>query len=192
MNIVGFEEEKVEKDNRLYVIDPNTKEVRNYINKGDKIVRQSSIESFKKLKEKQAEGICEEWKMQNFYKANTQELQLILKELSQNEKSFLFSITPYIVFDSNSLQIKQGEKMHDIGTEDLIEITGMSRSVLYETIKSLVDKDVIYRGKNSRNMQYYINPWLFCKGNRINTVLKNMFKNYKIRSLEGIVWNDLK
>ncbi len=191
MNIIGFEEEGTEKDNRLHVIDPNTKELKNYINKGDKIVRQSSIESFKALKAKQSDGVCMDWNMRNFYKSNTEELKLILKELTQNERSLLLSMTPYIIFENNSLQIGKGEELHDIGTEELVDISGMSRSVVYETIKSLIDKDVIYKGKNSKNAQYYINPWLFCKGNRINTVLKNMFKNYKIRSQGNILWKDL-
>lgn len=33
--------------------------------------------------------------------------------------------------------------------------------------------------------------WLFCKGNRINKVLKTMFKNYRIRVLGGVKWKDM-
>jgi hypothetical protein len=73
----------------------------------------------------------------------------------------------------------------------LIEITGMSRSTLYHTIDLLHKKDIVYKGKNSRNRQFYINPWLYCKGNRINKVLRDMFKNYKIRSRDNVLWKDL-
>lgn len=191
MILVGFDEvETVKKDDRLYVIDPETKDIRNYINKGDKIVRKTSIDAFRNIKEQETKDICESWKMKDFYKTNSEEMQLVSKELSTNEKAFLFSIVPYISFDHNSLQIGKGKKAVDVGTEDLVEITGMSRSIVYSTINSLVDKDIIFRGKNSRNMQYYVNPWLFCKGNRINKVLKNMFKNYKIRSQGGVAWKD--
>jgi len=68
----------------------------------------------------------------------------------------------------------------------------MSRGLLYETIKSLAKKDIIYRGKNSKNRQYFVNPWLFCKGNRINKVLKTMFKNYRIKILGGKQWKYVK
>lgn len=189
MNLVGFDVE--EKDDRLKVVNPNTNETVNHINKGDKIVRKNSIEAFKLIKEQEAKGSCVNWNMKEFYKTNIEEMQLISKELSQSEKAFLFSITPYVSFDDNLLQIGKGKKSVDIGTEDLIEITGMSRSTLYSTIELLASKDIIYRGKNSRNKQYFVNPWLFCKGNRINKVLKAMFKNYKIRCKDNIAWKDL-
>ena len=190
MNLVGFNEEQKTEDKALKVINPDG-EIVNHINKGDKIVRKSSIDAFKEIKENEAKASCESWDMREFYKANTEELQLISKELSQNEKAFLFSIAPYISFDSNILQIGKGRKADDIGTEDLIGITGMSRSVLYYTIDLLHKKDIIYKGKNSRNRQFYINPWLYCKGNRINKVLRDMFKNYKIRSRNNVLWKDL-
>ena len=190
MNLVGFEECKKEKDNRLYVIDPNTEKITNYINKGDRIVRKSSIDAFRSLKEQESEGVCDKWEMREFYKANTEELQLVMKELTQFERSFMFSITPYISFEHNSLIMGKGNKAVDIGTEQLIEITGLSRSMLYEVVKSLIDKDIIFRGKNSKNTQYYVNPWLYCKGNRINKVLRNMFKNYKILTQGGVLWKD--
>lgn len=192
MNLVGFEEVNVKtEDNRLKVIDPNTNETVNYINKGDKIVRKTSINAFKELKKVETKDTCVNWNIKEFYKTNTEEMQLIIKELSQSEKAFLFSITSYVSFDDNLLQIGKGKHAVDIGTEDLIDITGMSRSTLYATIESLASKDIIYRGKNSRNKQYFVNPWLFCKGNRINKVLKTMFKNYKIRCKDNVEWKDL-
>ena len=190
LNLVGFEDTET-KDNRLKVVDPNTNETVNHINKGDKIVRKTSIDAFKELKRIEGKDTCVSWNMKEFYKANIEEMQLISKELSQSEKAFLFSITPYVSFDDNLLQIGKGKKSIDIGTEDLINITGMSRSTLYSTVESLASKDIIYRGKNSRNKQYFVNPWLFCKGNRINKVLKTMFKNYKIRCKDNTLWKDL-
>ena len=80
----------------------------------------------------------------------------------------------------------------DITTDNLADITGLSRSVIYSTIASLMKKDILYKGKNSNNRQYFINPWLFCKGNRINKVLKTMFKNYRVRVCGGVKWQDLK
>ena len=87
------------------------------------------------------------------------------------------------------MQYDNGE---DIGSEDLVAITGLSRSVVYQTINSLVNKDILYKGRNSVNRQYFANPWLFCKGNRVNKVLKTMFKNYRIRVLNNKRWKDLK
>lgn len=192
LNLVGFEDVETKKESdKLEVINPNTNEVVNYINKGDKIVRKTSIDAFKQIKEQDIkEGVCEKWDMKEFYKANTEELQLVSSELSQNEKVFLFSITPYIAFDSNMIRKGHGRKAEDIGTEELIQITGLSRSILYETIKTLRKKDIIYKGENSKNRQYFVNPWLYCKGNRINKALKGMFENYRIRSQGNVLWKD--
>ena len=78
----------------------------------------------------------------------------------------------------------------EINFKTLSKITGISLGKLSEVVKSLIDKDILYKCKNSKNVQYFVNPWLFCKGNRINKVLKTMFKNYKIRTY-GVKWREL-
>jgi len=120
---------------------------------------------------------------------NIDEIQKWMKELSTMEKAFLFSIVPYISYDDCCL--KYGNKK-DIGTEDLVKISGLSRGKVYAVVKTLRKKDIIYKGENSKTKQYFINPWLFCKGNRLNKVLRTMFKNYKIRVLGNTKWSDLK
>lgn len=177
------------------VIEANTGEITSELYPGDRIVRKTSVESYKKnIKKNEKNDNNEEiefiyWNTKSFYKVNVAELRLWLDDLSQAEKAFLFSIAPYISFDDCHLQYGNGV---DIGTEDLIKITQMSRGLVYKTISSLIEKDILYKGKNSKNRQYFVNPWLFCKGNRINKVLKTMFKNYKIRSKGNIEWKDLK
>ena len=73
-----------------------------------------------------------------------------------------------------------------------MEISGISKGKISSVINGLVEKDILYKGKNSRNVQYFVNPWLFCKGNRINKVLKTMFKNYEIRTMDKTKWKDLR
>lgn len=175
------------KQPRAYVVSNITGKITADLYPGDRIVRAESIESYKKKKTMPPE--YEKWNIENFLKANIEEVKLWMDELSQAEKAFLFSIIPYISFEDCHLQF---DNETDIGTEDLIKITGFSRSLVYQTIDSLIKKDILYKGKNSRNRQYFVNPWLFCKGNRINKVLKTMFKNYKIRVLGGKKWKDIK
>lgn len=173
---------------KAYVVNKNTGEITNELKPGDRIIKAESRNKFKKNKEID-KAVFEEWNIKTFYKANTSEMQLLMNDLSQSEKAFLFSIVPYISYDDSHLQYGNG---NDIGTEDLIKITGMSRSAVYQIIDSLNQKDVIYKGKNSRSRQFFINPWLFYKGNKINKVLKTMFKNYKVRTKGNIPWKDLK
>ena len=132
-------------------------------------------------------GNYEMWNLEVFYKGNVKEIQAIMKELNVYEKAFLYSIVPYIGYDDCCLKFNNG---NELSFEKMVEISGISKGKLSETIKNLIDKDILYKGKNSKNTQYFVNPWLFCKGNRINKVLKTMFKHYKIRTL-GVRWREL-
>lgn len=172
---------------RAYVVSSSTGEITANLHSGDRIVRGKSRKSYKKKFESSPEYA--KWNLENFLKTHIAEVRLWMNELSQAEKAFLFSITPYVSFEDCHLQFENGS---DIGTEDLVKITGLSRGLVYQTIESLVKKDILYKGKNSKSRQYFVNPWLFCKGNRINKVLRTMFKNYKIRVLDGKKWKDVK
>lgn len=156
------------------------------LNEGDRILRKASLESFSRIKEKNKQ--YENWQINTFVKGNIEELRKIMSELDVYEKAFLYSITPYISYEDCCLKYDNGK---EIGFDALVEITGISKGKLSSVITSLVAKDILYKGKNSKNVQYFVNPWLFCKGNRINKVLKTMFKNYEIRTLDKTKWKDL-
>lgn len=168
---------------------------------GDKIkyVKANSIKNFKYIEEQKItkklqeieehEDEFEVWTMDSFYKGNVAEIKVIMKQLNVYEKAFLFSIASYIGYDDCC--IKYNNKS-DMSFDEMVEISGISKGKLSEVICGLIKKDILYKGKNSNNVQYFVNPWLFCKGNRINKVLKTMFKNYKIQILDNVKWKDLK
>jgi hypothetical protein len=162
------------------IVDLDTGEVTSEIYPGDRLLRAGTLEHL---------SSTQEWNIENFFKGHIGEITKWLKDLSVAEKAFLFSIVPYVNYEDCHLQYSNG---NDIGTEDLVKISSMPRRTAYETITSLIEKDILYRGKNSRSRQFFVNPWLFCKGNRINKVLKTMFKNYRIRVLGGVQWKDVK
>lgn len=166
------------------IVKHDTGEIIGMIEEGDRIIKGKSMKVFQQMKDE-----TEEWIIENFYKGNVDELELWINDLSITEKAFLFSIVPYISYDDCHLEYKNHT---DISTEDLPKITGMSRNTVYDVIKTLIDKDILYKGENSKNRQFFINPWLFCRGQRINKVLKAMFKNYKIRVYGGKKWDKLK
>jgi len=170
------------KNKAALIVSTETGEVTNEIHAGDRvrITRQESLEYLSQFKE---------WKLEHFYKGHIDEIKKLMKELSANEKAFLFAVALYVGYEDCCLKYSNGK---DITTDDLIELTGLGRSTTFRTIASLVDKDILYRGRNSKNRQFFVNPWLFCKGNRINKVLKTMFKNYRIRVLGGTQWKNLK
>ena len=166
---------------------------------GDRVkityMKESSINAFKKKLESDTErkinelstGNYEMWNLEVFYKGNVKEIQAIMKELNVYEKAFLYSIAPFVSYEDCCLKYDNGK---ELSFNTLSEISGISKGKLSGTIKKLIDKDILYKGKNSKNTQYFVNPWLFYKGNVINKTLKTMFKNYKIRTL-GVRWREL-
>ena len=161
------------------VVDECTGEILNELNEGDRIVRKKSLEYLANMNT---------WKIEHFYKGHIGEIRSILSELNRNERAFLFSIASYVGYEDCCLK-------HDNGNElkfsDLIKLSGMAKSLTSEVVNSLIKKDILYKGKNSKNIQYFINPWIFCKGQRINNVLKTMFKNYRVRVVNK-KWKDIK
>jgi hypothetical protein len=172
---------------KAYVVEKGTGLITDELKSGDRIIKGKSIDYLnakKKIKE-----TTQEWKIEHFYKGHIEEIKKVMAELNVYEKAFLYSIAVYVGYEDCCLKYENG---NDITTDDLIHLTGLSRSTLFDTINNLSKKDIIYKGKNSKNRQFFVNPWLFCKGNRINKVLKTMFKNYRIRILDGKRWKDLK
>ena len=148
------------------------------LNKGDRVVRAKSIEKASEI---------QEWKITHFYKGNIGEIRKQLEALSVYEKAFLFAIVTYIGYQDCCIKYDNGRCM---GFDDLVSLNNMGRTKTQQTIKSLINKDIVYKGHNSKGIQYFVNPWLFCKGNSINKVLQTMFRNYKIKVCNEVKWGD--
>jgi hypothetical protein len=160
------------------VIDMKTGEVLNRPNDSVRIIRKESMDAF----ESKAD-----WRGEQFFKGYTNELRKVLPTLSQSEKALLFSIAPYVSYFDCHLQWSNGK---DITLDGIVRISGYSRKTTIKVLNDLLKKDIIYRGKNSENNQWFVNPWLFSRGSTINKVLKTMFQNYHIRT-KGCRWKDL-
>ena len=173
------EGEIVGKSPRLVVI-PDTGEIDTVLNHGDRILRATSIEYLKGY---------QEWRIEHFYKGNIDEVRGQLASLSINERAFLFSVVTYIGYNDCCIKHDNGKEM---SMDSLVVLTKMKKTLLYQTIESLRRKDIIYKGKNSQGDQFFMNPWLFARGNQINRVLKTMFKNYRIKVLDDKAWGDVK
>jgi len=160
------------------VCDTKTGEVVSELREGDRILRKESIDAFKQHNK---DG-------RSFIKGNTAEMRKLTPLLSMNERAMIFSLMPYTAYQTCLIQYPNGK---DIGLQEIIKISGMCRNTASETIRRLSAKDVLYRGRNSRNNQYFINPWIVYRGAEFNIVLSEMFKNYRILSRGGIQWKDL-
>ena len=50
----------------------------------------------------------------------------------------------------------------------------------------MVDIKLLYRGETGKGYQYFVNPHIFFKGQKINDTLKAMFKDYDtLKNEEG-------
>ena len=147
---------------------------------GDMVLRKKSVLYLEQT---------QEWKMEHFFKGSPVEIRKWLKELTPNEKCILFTVSPYVGFTDCCLKHENGNMLT---FDDIVELSCLSRGAVSETLNGLLQKDILYKGKNAKERQYFVNPWIFCKGNRINKVLQTMFRNYKIRVLGGKKWKDVK
>lgn len=159
------------------------------LKQGDRIIDGNSSRALqtKKMREIEAKksGEKQEWNLEHFFKGHIPEIRELMKSLSTFDRAFLFSIATYVGYEDCCLKFDNGRVLD---FEDLVDISGMSRGKLSEVLNGLKNADIIYKGVNSKGFQYFVNPWIYCKGVRINAVLKTMFKNYHIRVLGGQIW----
>ena len=161
------------------VVDVNTGEILDHICKGDRILRGKS-----------AEFLSNTTKMnvKSFVKLNIDEVTLVLPTLTSSEQAMLINLIPYMSYRSCCLQYSNGR---DINLDSIVSITKMSRNTVIKAIEGLISKDILYKGRNSKNNQYFVNPWIANKGMVVDNVLRQMFKNYRIKSLGNIKWDNL-
>lgn len=164
---------------RKAVVDTQTGEVINREGDRVRVIRKESLDAFNNKKV---------WGKEQFTKAYNSELRKVLPMLSKREKALLMSIAPYISYHDCHLEWSNGK---DIDFNAIARISDYSRNTTKATLAELKSRDIIYEGENSQNDQWFVNPWLFSRGNTINKVLQTMFKNYKIQSKGGVRWEKL-
>ena len=162
------------------VIDEDSGEVVNRLVEGDRILKAKSIEKLKNQ---------DKWVTGSFSKINNEEMKLLTQLLTASECSVILKLIPYVSYNSCVIQHQNGK---DINFDGIVKLCGMSYVTTMETVNSLVSKDILYKGRNSKGNQYFMNPWIAYRGNTINKVLFDMFKNYKVLSRGGKAWKEIK
>lgn len=167
--------------NSRFLIDEESGEIVGKLAQGDRVIRAQSLEYL-------GRKYTSDLRKRKFVRMDEDEGRLIVKELSANERAVLFQLQYYVAYESGLICYPNGK---DICFSDIIEMTGLSRRTAAQVLESLVAKDILYKGRNSRKVQYYMNPWIASKGVMPNKTLKEMFGNYRIRSRDGVMWKDL-
>lgn len=157
-------------------------------------VKKNSIESYKRnrkaieWRKENSSSKYMAWNLKHYSKANTDELRLLLPELNKNERIVLFSLLPYVGYDDCLLKHMNGKSLN---IESIANISVLSVSTTEKTVNSLRTKNILYKEKINKNVQYYINPWICSRGSKLDKTLKMKFKDYKIQIYQGIKWEDL-
>jgi hypothetical protein len=152
------------------IINTDTGEIIDYVNEGDTIFRKES-KDFLLGKAK--------IKYDSFGIYDDAELQALSEELDVFTFGVIAKLMCHLKYESNMLAYKNGKP---ITAEGMAKMLKISRAKTYSVISKLIDLDVICKVKNSRENQYYMNPFLAYRGKYVQKVLSDMFRNYKRRA----------
>lgn len=175
----------------IYVVNDETGEiVREY---EDNQVRLFAHESVKKKESPEKKNETGLMAMDNssFVKVNNIEFGMVIRELKPMEAKLLMNMMNMVEYKSNCIVFGRNRELTD---EFLAEWCGVSRKSISDAIRGLTKKWLIARvvvEKDRKRNQYYANPWLVTKGEKVNATLKSMFREYEIRSKGMVKWKDL-
>lgn len=146
--------------------DPVTGAQSGEIFEGDRILRKETDEFLKET----VEILPEE----PYIKAYKRSLFDLAKFLSGTEVQFLHYLLQFLSFESGALKLDTGVFLVRSRMSDE---TGLSLKTIDRLLKRLKEQQIIGRNSVGREVQYFMNPWLFMRGKRINKTLYEMFKN---------------
>lgn len=159
------------------------------LNDGDRVIRRASVEFLKAREEGKRKYTLEKASgyinclSDTFVKVNDFELECIVEGLDVYEKAMLMTVLPYVRYDCSVKRLNgRAVKM-----KELVKLSGMSQRKAYLVLESLIDKCIVCK----RGEAYYVNPWLFFRGNKIDKSLKDMFGDYLVRCRDMTPWREL-
>ena len=122
-----------------------------------------------------------------YSKLSREEFRAVFAELSASERQVLHILSAYVAYKSNLIRF---DNRKEIQTSHMSEMTGLCLRTVEDAVRMLVSKNIIYKGRNGRGFQYFMNPWIVSYGVRINHTLQQMFKHYRIRTKGGVTWDE--
>ena len=156
---------------------------------GDRVIRRASVEYLKAREEgkiryalRKASGYIN-CLSETFVKVNDFELECIVESLDVYEKAMLMTMLPYVRYDCSVKKLNGSP----IKMKELVKLSKMSQRKAYAVINTLVNKFIVRKIGDV----YYVNPWLFYRGNKIDKELKDMFGDYLVRCKDMTPWKEL-
>lgn len=167
----------MEKEIRQVIVDTLTGEVVNDIRVGDRfsITRSSQLEHLSK--QYANESFIPDAK---FIKVFIDPLHELKKALTSAELTFLIDLIGYISYESGILQYANG---NSLSRSDISDITNVEMRWVDTLLASLIKKQVLGKHRTGKSVCFTANPYLFCRGQKVNKTLKKLYEKSKWATL---------
>jgi hypothetical protein len=132
------------------------------------------------------------WKPKaHFTKVFNKEIQhaKLLYDITRSEVSFLYSLSPYLLWENNLLVDEEDTPLNQKGLAKLLDV---DPKTIQRNMKVLESKKCIYSIPFERDVFYLVNPYLMYAGQQINCILPSLFIELGYESGEKIKTNRYK
>jgi len=93
--------------------------------------------------------------------------------LTRTEVLFLYSLSPYLLWENNLLVDEEDDPLNQ---KRLAELLGIERKTVQRNMKTLEEKKCIYSIPYERDVFYLVNPSLMYAGQQINMIIPSLFR----------------
>ena len=149
------------------IVDLNTGEIIHTLKHGDRVVSQRAQDVHREY------GLSVDNRYDHYMMINVPIMQLILPTLTASEKLVFMCMLPYVQYQTNKVIFPNGRPLRN---KHLIEMTGLSKNKLNETLTGMCKANVLARERDGRSYSYYVNPNLGQRGLR---VFKSTMKRFE-------------
>lgn len=149
-----------------YIIDPETGEKIDELRPGDRLLRGKTAEYLADTVELLPNSI--------YIKAFIRPMAVLADALTGAEMNLVYYCLQFLSYESGMLKNKNGQPLARTNISKTMDLSIQSIDRLLQGLK---EKQVMGRNVVGREVQYFMNPWLFMRGKRINKTLYDMFKN---------------
>jgi len=158
------------KENVYNIVDPSSGEIIDGLRDGDRILRSESYDY-----------LTDRAKIEGGYiKIQDTAADMLSRadDLTLGGFQVMLRLIPYIRFDTGELAYTNGASINTTHIKKICE--GMSDRTVTRALAVLLEQDVIGKWqREGRKNAYYVNPFIFMRGERVGKTLLNMFKNTK-------------
>lgn len=114
----------------------------------------------------------------NFIKLYTNTLKdLINEDLTSADLKVILVCLENLRYESGAVAFENTGNF--LNQQDIVKISELTKMTVYRSIERLVDKKILHKGVTGKEYQFFMNPFIFMKGVKVNKTLYSMFAKSK-------------